>query len=149
METSGIPWRALPTPDIHRGKWASPTWWVLCSDDKGQGKRWQTEELLRTLNEEWVLCEGDGQQSTYWAGNGVGIQLLLGLRWAGHLCRPSWEPSRVGELCTCHWGTVVSCLEESLKRNDYNPKTQMEGSLTILCCSVENAAFLILNKAGN
>ena len=26
METSGIPWRALPSPNIHRGKRASPTW---------------------------------------------------------------------------------------------------------------------------
>lgn len=39
METSGIPWRASPARTSTEGR-SLPTWvTVLCSDDRGQGKR--------------------------------------------------------------------------------------------------------------
>ena len=66
------------------------------------------------MNKEWSFVrEMVGvRESTYWAGDGVRIQLLLELWWTSHLCRTSREASWVGELPTCHLGTIVGCLEK-------------------------------------
>lgn len=149
-------WRPLvfhsppfPPPYIHRRKkQALSMGWVLCVTIRD----WINATKLKSFWQQWVkngLCKGDCEKEkcTYWAGDRVGIQLLLRLWWTSHLCRTSRKASWIGELPTCHLGTKVGGLEKIKRRNDYNPQSQMEGSLTILGCSAKHVAFFILNKA--